>query len=479
MRQFVIDGRLTGAAAGETMPVENPSTGALYTTVPLGRPADAEAAIVAARRAFDTGPWPRLSPAERAAVIQRLGELMEANRQEFIDIGVYEVGTARAQSVGVHHGRPMDAFYDLLEKGSRSLDVTLPRIDGPVPTEQMVTREPRGVVSVITPWNCPQLANLWKVTPALLTGNTVIVKPSPEAPSAALALGRLGVEAGLPPGVLNVITGGPDVGELMASHPYVDMVSFTGSAAVGRLIAAAGAPTLKRLALELGGKSALLVLPDADPASVAARALRATYGAGQICALESRLLLPDFLHDDIVGRIVAAMGEVRVGPADAETTTMGPLITDAHLRRVEGWIESGRASGAKVATGGNRPTGLPSGGHYLEPTLLVEVTNDMPVAREEIFGPVLVVIRYSGDIDEGVAIVNDSQYGLVGSVHGGDAGVALAAAKRIRSGRVLVNNSASTSDGPFGGFKQSGIGREVGQWGLEEFTEVRYLAWPA
>jgi aldehyde dehydrogenase (NAD+) len=478
MSQFVIDGTLTGALAGEELAVEDPSTGQILRTVPLGRPGDAEAAIAAARRAFDTGPWPQMTPAQRGVVIKRLGELMEAHRDEFVDYGVFEVGTARMQAAAVHHSRPMDAFYDLLEKGARSLDVALPQLGGAVPTEQLVTREPHGVVALITPWNCPQLSNLWKVTPALLTGNTVVLKPSPEAPSAALAMGRLGLEAGLPPGVLNVVTGGADVGEILASHPSVDMISFTGSAAVGRLIAAAGAPTLKRLALELGGKSPLLVLPDADPAAVAARAMRAIYGAGQICALESRVILPESLHDDVVGRIVAAMSEVRVGPADDASTAMGPLITDTHLRRVEGWIESGKASGAKVAVGGNRPEGLPAGGHYLEPTLLVDVTNEMPVAREEIFGPVLVAIRYSGDVDEGVAIANDNQYGLVGSVYGGDVESALSVARRIRSGRVTVNNCASTSDGPFGGFKQSGIGRELGQWGLQEFTEVRYLAWP-
>jgi aldehyde dehydrogenase (NAD+) len=349
---------------------------------------------------------------------------------------------------------------------------------GVVPTEQVVTREPRGVVSVITPWNCPQLSNIWKVIPALLTGNTVVLKPSPEAPGPALALGRLGLEAGLPPGVLNVITGGADVGALLASHPDVDMVSFTGSAAVGRLIMAAGAPTLKRIALELGGKSALLALPDADSGQVAARAMRATLCAGQICALESRLVLPESLHDDIVGRIVAGMGAVKVGSAHDDCVGMGPLITDAHLRRVEDWIESGVASGAKVATGGSRPAGVPAGGHYLHPTLLVDVTNDMPVAREEIFGPVLVVIRYSGDPDEGVAIANDSQYGLAGSVYGGPE-TALRAARQIRTGRVTVNNAGSTTDGPFGGFKQSGIGREVGIWGIEEFTEVKHIAWPA
>jgi aldehyde dehydrogenase (NAD+) len=479
MSQFVIGGRLTGSLAGEQLEVENPSTGEVFTTVPLGRREDAERAVAAAREAFDSGPWPRMSPEERAQVLRRLGELLEAHAAEFIDYGVYEVGTARVQSRAVHHGRPMDAFYDLLEKGSRSLEVSLPEITGAVPTTQVVTREPRGVVSVITPWNCPQLSNLWKVTPALLTGNTVVVKPSPEAPSAALALGRLGLEAGLPEGVLNVITGGVDVGEVLTTHAAIDMVSFTGSAAVGRLIAAAAAPTLKRLALELGGKSPLLVLPDADPAQVAARAMRTTYGAGQICALESRLIVPESLHDDIVGRVIAGMGDVRVGHADNEDTQMGPLINAAHLARVRGWIESGRASGAKVATGGGRPVGVPEGGYYLEPTLLVDVTNDMPVAQEEIFGPVLCVIRYSGDLDEGVAIANDSQYGLVGSVFGGDLETAKRAARGIRSGRVAVNNAASTSDGPFGGFKQSGIGRELGTWGLEEFTEVRYLAWPS
>lgn len=477
MTRFLINGELTGALAGEDLPVEDPSTGEILRSVPLGRPADAELAISAARRAFDSGPWPQLSPAQRGAALHRLGELLEANRAEFVAYGEDEVGTARRQADAIHYSRPMDAFRDLLPKGSRSLDVGLPQLTGAVPTEQLVTREPRGVVAVITPWNCPQLSNIWKVVPALLTGNTVVLKPSPEAPGAALALGRLALEAGLPPGVLNVVTGGADVGEVVSSHPGVDMVSFTGSAEVGRLIMAAGAPTLKRLALELGGKSALLALPDADPAMVAARALRVTMGSGQICALESRLLLPESLHDDIVGRIVAAMDEVVVGSAHDDATTMGPLITAAHLRRVQGWIESGVSSGAKIATGGGVPSRIPAGGHYLEPTLLVDVTNDMPVAREEIFGPVLVVIRYSGDLNEGVAIANDSQYGLIGSVYGSPEN-ALRAARQIRSGRVAVNNAASTSDGPFGGFKQSGIGRELGTWGLEEFTEVRYLAWP-
>jgi aldehyde dehydrogenase (NAD+) len=477
MSRLVIDGSLTDPQADETIAVEDPSTGEVVRTVPLGRPQDAIAAVQAARRAFDSGPWPQTAPADRARVLSRLGDLIEAHAEEFIGFGVDEVGTLRAHSVMLHQAAPMASLRDLVEKGSHSLDVAMPTIEGPVPTDQVVTREPVGVVSAIVPWNAPQLLNLWKVVPALLTGNTVVLKPAPEAPSSALLLGQLALEAGLPPGAFNVVTGGVDVGEVLTYHADVDMVSFTGSAGVGRLVAAAAAPTLKRLSLELGGKSALLALPDADPGAITARAMRVVLGAGQICALESRLLIPDVLHDDVVGRLVAAMGEVRVGSAHDNASMMGPLISNAQLGRVEAWISSARDSGAKVAVGGGRPSHVPAGGHYLEPTLLVDVTNDMPVAREEIFGPVLCVIRYSGDLDEGVAIANDSPYGLVGTVHGNPAD-ARRAAQRVRAGRVSVNNAASSVDAPFGGFMQSGIGRENGSFGLEEFTEVRHLSWP-
>jgi aldehyde dehydrogenase (NAD+) len=305
----------------------------------------------------------------------------------------------------------------------------------------------------------------------------MVLKPAPEAPSCALLLGELAVVAGIPAGVLNVVTGGADVGQAMVADPRVDMVAFTGSSAVGRAIAQSAAATLKHTLLELGGKSALLALPDADVPSLVSAVLRFVTLAGQGCGLLTRVLVPDMLHDSVVAGLVGALQRVRVGPADDPETSMGPVISASARDRIEATICDAVAAGARIAFGGGRPSGVPAGGFYLEPTVLTDVTNDMTVAREEIFGPVVVIIRYSGDPDEGVRIVNASPYGLVGAVWTADTPLGLRLAGRIRAGQVRVNATASGNEAPFGGYKQSGVGREVGREGLLEYTTVKYVGW--
>jgi aldehyde dehydrogenase (NAD+) len=473
---LLVDGQLVGDL-DSTADVINPSTGELARTVPQGGLGEVDAAIAAARRAFDGGEWFSLPAAQRGEILMRLADLVEAHTADFTHFVETEVGTCRRVAGPGQVLRPMDHYRDMVSKGCTELGYALPKLPGPPATGQRVVREPWGVVAAITPWNAPHLVNLWKVAPALVTGNTMVLKPAPEAPSCALLLGELAAEAGVPPGVLNVVTGGADVGQTMVADPRVDMVAFTGSSAVGRAIAQAAGATLKHTLLELGGKSALLALPDADVPSLVAAVLRFVTLAGQGCGLLTRVLVPETLHDTVVGGLIEAFQHVRVGPADDPTTSMGPVISAAARDRIEATVGEAVATGARIAFGGGRPTRLPPGGFYLQPTLLTEVTNDMAVAREEIFGPVIVVIRYSGDPNEGVRLANDSLYGLVGAVWTADTALGLRLAARIRAGQVRVNATASGNEAPFGGYKQSGVGREVGREGLLEYTTVKYIGW--
>ncbi|SBS79136.1 NAD-dependent aldehyde dehydrogenase AldA (modular protein) [uncultured Mycobacterium sp.] len=473
---LLIDGRLV-ADVGTTVAVINPSTGAVARTVPHAGLPEVDAAIAAARRAFDDGHWSNLPAAERGEILLRLGDLVDAHTADFTHFVTTEVGTCLRVAGPGQVVRPMGHYRDMVAKGSRDLGYGLPELAGPPVTNQRVVREPRGVVAAITPWNAPHLLNLWKVAPALVTGNTMVLKPAPEAPSCALLLGELAAEAGIPAGVLNVVTGGADVGQAMVTDARVDMVAFTGSSAVGRAIAVSAGATLKHTLLELGGKSALLALPDADVASLVAAVLRFVTLAGQGCGLLTRVLVPDALHDAVVAALIQAMAAVRVGPAEDPATSMGPVISAAARDRIEATVREACSAGARVAFGGNRPSGVPVGGFYWEPTLLTDVTNAMAVAREEIFGPVICVIRYSGDPTEGVGLVNDSPYGLVSAVWTADTEVGLRLAGLIRAGQVRVNATASGNEAPFGGYKQSGVGREVGREGLLEYTTVKYVAW--
>ena len=473
--RLLINGNWIEASAGERLPVEDPSTAEVLRDVALGGPADADAAIAAARTAFDAGPWPHLAPEERAALLRKLGDLLEANAEHFGQIIEDEVGTVRSMARAIQVDRPMANFWDLVERGSQSLDQPLAAMEGA--TDQLIAREPRGAVSVIVPWNFPHFPDIWKVAPALVTGNTVVLKPALETPGVALELGRLALEAGVPPGVLNVITGGPEVGELLVTDPRIDMVSFTGSTVVGRNIASAAGATVKHVVLELGGKSALVALADADLDAMTESAMRFVLNSGQGCALNTRLVLADAIHDEVVDRLVQIVGALKVGSAHDDASQVGPVISGRQRERVEGYIALGRDAGAKIAVGGGRPP-VAENGYFVEPTVFTEVDNSMRVAREEIFGPVLCVIRFSGDPEEGVAIANDSEYGLAGSVWTADLDVGLKMARAIRAGKVNVNASRQSSvDAPFGGYKQSGVGRELGQIGLEEFTEVKHLAW--
>jgi aldehyde dehydrogenase (NAD+) len=460
-----------------TVDVINPSTGELARAVPQGGLVELGSAIAAARRAFDDGKWSTLPAGRRSETLTRLGDLIESHTADFTRFVETEVGTCRRVAGPGQVARPMDHYRDMVSKGSAELGYALPELPGPPVTAQRVVREPWGVVAAITAWNAPHLLNLWKVAPALVTGNTMVLKPAPEAPSCALLLGELAVESGVPPGVLNVVTGGADVGQLMVADPRVDMVAFTGSSAVGRVIAQAAAATLKHTLLELGGKSALLALPDADVPSLVAAVLRFVTLAGQGCGLLTRILVPESLHDTVVAGLVDAVQHVRVGPADDPTTSMGPVISAAARDRIEAAVGEAVAAGARIAFGGRRPPHVPTGGFYLEPTVLTDVTNDMAVAREEIFGPVVVVIRYSGDPDEGIRLANDSPYGLVGAVWTADTALGLRLATRIRAGQVRVNGTAAGNEAPFGGYKQSGVGREVGREGLLEYTTVKYIGW--
>ncbi|HET7742840.1 MAG TPA: aldehyde dehydrogenase family protein [Mycobacterium sp.] len=474
--RLLIDGELLGDV-GATCEVINPSTGQVVRTVPRGGPVELDSALTGARRAFDDGQWSELPVEQRGKILLRLADLVEAHTAEFAHFVETEVGTCRKVARPGQVIRPMDHYRDMVAKAGSELGRTLPQLPGPPATGQRVVREPRGVVAAITPWNAPHLLNLWKVAPALATGNTMVLKPAPEAPSCALLLGELAVDAGIPAGVLNVVTGDAGVGQAMVADPRVDMVAFTGSSAVGRAIAQSAAATLKHTLLELGGKSALLALPDADVPSLVATVLRFTTLAGQGCGLLTRVIVPDALHDSVVAVLVGALRRVRVGPADDPETHMGPVISASARDRIEATVADAVAAGARIAFGGGRPSGVPAGGFYLEPTVLTDVTNDMAIAREEVFGPVVVIIRYSGDPDEGVQIANDSPYGLIGAVWTADTELGLRLASRIRAGQVRVNATASGNEAPFGGYKQSGVGREVGQEGLLEYTTVKYIGW--
>jgi aldehyde dehydrogenase (NAD+) len=474
--RMLVDGELL-AGTGATFDVVNPSTGEVVRTVPRGGLGELESALAAARRTFDGGEWSELPVEQRGRILLRLAERVEAHTDEFAHFVESEVGTCRRVARPGQVVRPMDHYRDMVAKANSELGRTLPDLPGPPVTGQRVVREPRGVVAAITPWNAPHLLNLWKVAPALATGNTMVLKPAPEAPSCALLLGELAVDAGVPAGVLNVVTGGADVGQAMVADPRVDMVAFTGSSAVGRAIAQSAAATLKHTLLELGGKSALLALPDADVPSLVAAVLRFVTLAGQGCGLLTRVVVPDALHDSVVAGLVEALRRVQVGSADDPETLMGPVISSSARDRIETTVAEAVAAGARIAFGGGRPDGVPAGGFYLQPTVLTAVTNDMAVARDEIFGPVVVIIRYSGDLDEGVRIANDSPYGLVGAVWTSDTALGLRLAGRIHAGQVRVNATASGNEAPFGGYKQSGVGREVGREGVLEYTTVKYIGW--
>lgn len=486
LNHLYIDGAWV-AADGPREPVLNPATEEVIGHAPVGDVQSADAAIAAARQAFDNGPWPWLSMAERAAYLRRMHAALVAKREQIAALIVAEVGCSQGVTYAMQVDMPLAHVLTAIEQSIQSDSQQIPVHSNPNPFNPTgplilgsgtVEREAIGVVAGITGYNFPFLLNLAKVFPALLAGNTLVLKPSPFTPYSALLFGEIAEEVGLPKGVLNIVTGGVDVGSLLSGDPRVDMVSFTGSETVGISIMSQAAPTLKRVHLELGGKSALIVRPDADVQGTALGAVAGlAVNAGQGCALLTRFLVHNSIREQFVQIAAAVAGQWKVGnPADP-SVMMGPLIRESQRAKVEHFIASGRDAGATLVCGGGRPAHLKQG-FFSDLTLFNNVRNDMAIAQEEIFGPVGVVIGYDTD-DEAIAIANDSRFGLNGAVASADAATAYALARRIRAGSVYLNGgSGGLPYAPIGGFKRSGIGREFGPNWLKEFTQEKSIIYP-
>jgi aldehyde dehydrogenase (NAD+) len=480
--QQLVDGKLVGSSTGATFPIVDPATGEEIGRAPDGGAADVDAAIAAARRAFDETDWSR-DVAFRVRCLRQLHEALVAEGPSMRALTIAEAGAPAFLTTGPQYDVPVESFrwtVDLAESYAWETDLGVATPMG-IPTRRTIRREAVGVVAAITPWNFPNQINLAKVGPALAAGNTVVLKPAPDTPWLACELGRLAAAyTDLPPGVLNVVTPRDDgVAAQLTTDPRVDLVSFTGSTATGRAIMAAAAPTLKKVFLELGGKSAAIVLDDADlPAAVGAAAFSVSIHAGQGCALTTRLLVPRDRYDEAVRVAADTMTAIGTGDPADPGTVCGPVISAAQRDRVLGYLELARAEGGTFAAGGGVDE-TRSGGYWIRPTVVAGLDNGSRVAREEIFGPVLVVIPHDGD-DDAVRIANDSDYGLSGSVDSGSIERARAVAARVRTGTLAVNGGVwFHGDAPFGGYKQSGIGREMGVAGFEEYLETKLVAEPA
>ena len=483
-RRMLIDGQLVESSSGATFDNIDPTTEQVLGVVADGTREDMERAVAAARRAFDTTTWATDHELRRRCLFQ-LQAALEAEREELRAELVAEVGCPVLSTYGPQLDAPLAEALtwpaEMIEQfqWSRSLGTKDPFGMGSL-NEREVWKEPVGVVGVIVPWNFPIEILLNKLGPVLAMGNTCVVKPAPDTPWNATRIGRLIAEqTDIPPGVVNIVTSSDHlVGEVLTTSPLVDMVAFTGSTATGRRVMTAAAETLKPVFLELGGKSVHLVLDDADMAAVAPGAAMVCFHAGQGCAMPTRLLLPRSRYDEAVELLVDAFAGVTYGDPTDASNLMGPVVSARQRERVLGYIEKGRAEGARLAFGGGIPEHLPTG-WFVEPTLFVDVDNSMTIAQEEIFGPVLAVIAYEDD-DDAVRITNESPYGLSGMITSGDLERAKGLAHRIRTGTLGLNGGIwYGADAPFGGYKQSGIGRQCGIEGLEIFTETKTVGWPA
>jgi aldehyde dehydrogenase (NAD+) len=477
--RMLIGGKLVEAADGATFDNVNPATQDVIGVAADGSRQDMDTAIGAARGAFDDTRW-STDVSLRLHCLRQLHAGLLRHADELRDTLVSEVGCPVMLTAGPQLDSPVAAVAwvaDLLEGYPWEEDLGFAEVFGRR-SQRTIRREPIGVVGAITPWNFPMQINLAKCAPALAAGNTVVLKPAPDTPWTATLLGRIvAEETDIPGGVLNVVTSSDHlIGQQLAEDPRVDMVSFTGSTATGRTVMTVAAPTIKKVFLELGGKSAYVVLDDADvTTAVAGVAFQITAHAGQGCAVTSRLLLPRSRFDEGLDAVVKILQSMPYGDPTDPSVMMGPLISQRQRERVLGYISTGLAEGATVALGGGVPAHLPRG-YYVEPTVLVGVDRDATVAREEIFGPVLVVQPHDGD-DDAVALANDSIYGLSGAVVGGSLDRARAVARRMRTGTVSVNGGMYYSpDVPFGGYRQSGLGREMGKAGFEEYLEIKSLA---
>lgn len=478
--KLFFDGQWVEPTDTDVVEVVNPATERTIGRVAQASSKDAIKAIAAARRAFDEGPWPGLSPRERSACLLRVADLIERRKDEFVDLLVREAGAPVMMAEFLQLATPLGHFRWVAERAvSFPFTEALPPAPFPMGGlgQGVIRKDPMGVVAAITPFNAPLWIALWKLGPALATGNTVILKPSPYTPLATFLLAEVLQEADLPPGVVNVITGDASVGEELTTNPAVDMVSFTGSDTVGRQIMAQASGTLKRLVLELGGKSPNLIFNGVDIAKVLFPTVMGfTIHCGQGCGLTTRILVEDSIHDAVVEQLVAMLTAMTVGDPSDPAVMMGPLIREAQRERVERYVAAGRDEGGTIVFGGGRPAGLDEG-FFVEPTLFTDLENSSTVAQDEIFGPVGVVIRFR-DKEEAIRLANDTRYGLMASVWHPDPVEGYELAQRIRAGNVSVNGSIGLNpNGPFGGFKASGFGRELGDHGFHSYVEMKTVNW--
>jgi aldehyde dehydrogenase (NAD+) len=470
--ELFIGGRWQKPASLRQMTVISPHSQEPIGHVQAAGPEDVDAAVSLARRAFDHGPWPRLDVAERMAKVEELAAIYARHTDEMADLITAEMGSPRSFS-RLGQAAAAVALIHLALAAARDFPWQ-ERRQG-VLGEVHLHRAPVGVVGAIVPWNVPQFLIMPKLIPALIAGCTVIIKPAPETPLDALWLAEMIEQIGLPEGVVSVLPGGTDVGEALVRHPGVDKISFTGSSAVGRRIATICGEQLKRVSLELGGKSAAIILDDADVAKTVAGLKSASLmNNGQACVAQTRILVSERRHDEVVEALAEMMAGLQVGDPADEATDIGPLFAQRHQRQVQEYIRSGQQEGARIVLGGlnTAQKALPERGWYVQPTLFVDATNDMRIAREEIFGPVLTVLRYR-DEDDAIRIANESDYGLAGSVWTADIAHGLQIAAGVRTGTYGINMYTLDIGAPFGGFKQSGIGREFGAEGLDEYVELQ------
>lgn len=470
--QLWIDGKFVDGASERTL--INPATGKPLTKVAEASKAQVESAILAARQAFDKGPWPRMTALERAQFLFKLADAIDKNAEELAELET------------LNGGKPLrEAKYDIADTANcfryYAGLITKPSgqtVDVPAPSVTSIVREPIGVCGQIIPWNYPLLMAAWKLAPALAAGNTCVLKPSEFTPLTALRLAEILSELEIPNGVVNIVPGdGPTAGHTIAESKLVDKVAFTGSVPTGKKVAQAALGNLKKVTLELGGKSPMVVFSDFDLDIAVDYALFAIYcNSGQVCSAGSRMIVEESIYDKFVQKMAERAKKIKVGPGFDEDTEMGPLVSESQLKRVLEYIEVGKKEGAKLVTGGDQPKGEQFGqGYYVNPTIFANVKSDMRIVREEIFGPVVVVQKFKSE-EEAVEMANDSDYGLAGAVFTKDITRAYRVVKQLRAGITWVNAYHNTyTECPWGGYKQSGWGRELGTFGLDAYTEVKQV----
>ncbi len=471
---LMIEGKCTSCFSSKYFDVMNPSNGLVYARLAEADDLDVEVAVNAARLAFDHGGWPRMSIAERGEYLLKIATLIRQNAKELADLECAAGKTIKhATFIDVPTCAEAFEYY-----GNLPGHIMGEVVKTTSPILSQIEREPIGVVAAIIPWNYPLIMTAWKLAPALLAGNAVVLKTSPWGSASIMALAKLIATIDLPKGVINIISSSTSgVGKSLVSNPGVDMVSFTGSTQTGEKVMAEASKGVKKITLELGGKSPNIVFADCDMDAAIGGSLSAIFlNQGQMCTAGSRLLVEESIYKDFTAKLIERAKSLKIGPADSFETEFGPLVSVEHRDEVLKFINRGIAEGAKLACGGKVPTGLNEKGAYIEPTIFIDVRNHMYIAQEEVFGPVLCVIPFSS-VEQAVAIANDSKYGLAAMIWTKDMAKANAVAKRLRCGTVWINTyGVFLNEAPFGGYKQSGFGRELGKDGLYEYTQIKHIA---